>query len=93
MREVNKYVKNDIHHNNFIDNNPNAIFEYLPFSTLTTRWIRNYWDDWFGLGPKRIKGTFHIPIPHPINPQDLLYPWIDRDWLPRIIPYDIEVVI
>jgi nitrous oxidase accessory protein NosD len=43
--------------NNFIKNNVSAFFK----GSLGTRWIHNYWDDWIGIGPKRITGRFIYP--------------------------------
>ena len=42
-------------------------------------WNRNYWDDWFGIGPKIIFGSTWIGIP-----------LIQFDWFPAREPYDIQ---
>jgi parallel beta-helix repeat protein len=67
---------NEIHHNNFIDNDENV------FGNGNNIWKENYWDDWIGLKfrilrflPYRIKGTLLKNI----------------DWRPAKEPYDIEV--
>jgi parallel beta-helix repeat protein len=55
--------------NNFIKNNASAFF----LLSMRTRWVRNYWDDWNGTGPKIIKGSA----------------WVNFDWRPAKEPYDI----
>jgi nitrous oxidase accessory protein len=62
--------------NNFIQNTHNAYF--LQFSFIN-RWNENYWTDWWGLGPKLIKGKL----------DDVLIPWMNFDWHPAQEPYDI----
>ena len=71
--------------NNFIDNDINAYFE----DSFATRWVRNYWDDWFGLGPYAINGVFVIPNPDPNNPSEVKY-LKNYDWDPARKPNDIS---
>jgi len=59
--------------NNFINNSFSAAFS----KSFGTRWVRNYWDDWFGIGPKIIKSEDNIL-------------WVNFDWHPAREPYDIE---
>jgi parallel beta-helix repeat protein len=70
---------NVIKQNNFINNQKNAFFDMLlplefPFDN---RWIKNYWDDWVGIGPKIIRGSILYFIP-----------WFDFDWIHAREPYD-----
>ncbi|MEA2055032.1 MAG: right-handed parallel beta-helix repeat-containing protein [Candidatus Thermoplasmatota archaeon] len=67
--------------NNFIDNEENAFILYLlplkfPFCNI---WLRNYWDDWTGIGPYVIRGRILYVIP-----------WIGIDPFPAFRPYDID---
>jgi parallel beta-helix repeat protein len=57
--------------NNFINNNISASF----MKSIGTRWVRNYWDDWNGTGPKIIKSRSSA--------------WVNFDWRPAKEPYDI----
>jgi len=74
--------RNDIYHNNFIDNYFNAYYEL----SLWNNWDYNYWDDWIGLDeytgydffPKAIFGRLIRPII-----------WINLDWHPATEPYEI----
>ncbi len=87
-------VDNVVTRNNFIDNwgdsgKPkrwwgNAYFNYelnqWRFHRLNC-WRRNYWSDSHGILPKVIHGDYWIIFE---------IPWIEFDWRPRIIPYDID---
>ncbi len=42
--------------NNFIENDCNAKYD-IPLRISGDRWIKNYWDDYTGFGPKVIDGT------------------------------------
>jgi len=76
--------------NNFIGNEKNADFQSFFLGTFSKRWIRNYWDDWKGFGPKCIYGSLVILVKI-IPPEVKLFPWIERDWFPKYKAYDIEV--
>jgi len=70
--------------NNFIKNNISAFF----LGSLGTRWVHNYWDDWMGIGPKRIPGLFVFPW---VNWYDIVgIPYDNFDWHPAKEPYDIR---
>jgi len=75
-------IFNIIIQNNFINNLRNAYcdlgFGFYP--AFLNRWINNYWDDWNGIGPKRIPGRILIFIPRP-----------NFDWRPAQEPYKIGV--
>ena len=73
--------------NNFIANEQHATFSYDPAQRVftpffvnpqLTRWFRNYWEGHF-LGPKLIFGEM----------AGVSIKWINIDFLPRIIPYNI----
>ena len=68
---------NTIIGNDFINNTCNAFFKLR--SSFFNRWSRNYWDDWWGFGPKLVKGQIG----------KLLIPWFNFDWHPAKEPYDI----
>jgi len=74
--------------NNFIGNNPNAIFSnYVPF--IRNRWFGNYWDDNFILPGYRIKGEIVILIisVDPFEPsKTITYSWFNFDWRPALLP-------
>jgi hypothetical protein len=74
--------------NNFIGNNPNAIFSnYFPF--IRNRWFGNYWDDNNKLISYRIKGEIVMLIVSidPFEPsKTITYSWINFDLLPAKIP-------
>ena len=65
---------NNIHKNNFLENNIHAIF----YNSYFNSWKGNYWDDWTLLFPKPIYGTAFYWIP-----------LINFDWHPAKEPYDI----
>jgi hypothetical protein len=67
--------------NNFIENNVSASFSH----SILNRWIRNYWDDWSGVGPKIIHGS--IPLPWDPWNMDKAIPWTNFDWHPSQEPY------
>jgi parallel beta-helix repeat protein len=76
--------RNEIYHNNFIENYFNAYFEI----SLWNHWDNNYWDDWIGLDsysgydflPKAIIGRLIRPIL-----------WVNFDWHPALYPYEKEI--
>ncbi len=76
--------------NNFIGNKPSAFFA----NDFLTKWKQNYWDDYLGIGAKKIIGVFGIIIPNP-NPFGddivIILPWINFDRFPVKIPYDLGV--
>lgn len=49
-------------------------------------WVRNYWFNWDGRGPKEIYGIISIFLGHKIF---IPLPWLDFDWNPAGEPYDI----
>jgi len=64
-----------IKQNNFVNNTYHADFVTMWF----TRWTRNYWDNWDGIGLYVVQGIqtwYEIP-------------WYVFDWLPAQEPYDI----
>lgn len=70
---------NIIKHNNFIDNNQHASFDYasIHFFTYNT-WYQNYWDDCSRAILNPIRGEI----------VSLSIPWIDFDWYPLSEPYE-----
>ena len=72
---------NFVQRNNFIENILNAGFVW----SILNFWMRNYWDDWSGFGPKRIPGTF----PTLWNLSKVI-PWTNFDWFPVQEPYAWE---
>ena len=92
-----------IYENNFINNKfHTSVSRQGLFSdrkilrTITQNWSKNYWDTYIKLDPKPILGlqTLYImvwlgvfrPFPLPIA----VVPYIEFDWHPALIPYDIE---
>ena len=80
---------NLIKQNNFINNSNHSYFHGgILFNR--NRWINNYWDDWNGFGPYRIKGIlvlFWILIF--IYPFPIFIPWSVFDWNPASKPHII----
>jgi parallel beta-helix repeat protein len=72
---------NVIQKNNFMNNNKNANF----VTSFFNRWTRNYWDDWSGIGPKRIVGLLTYPW-DPWNDTKGI-PFVNFDWHPAKEPY------
>jgi len=73
--------------NNFIENNPSAFFA----NDFLTKWKQNYWDDYLGIGAKKIIGVFGIIVPNPNPFEDdivIMLPWINFDRFPARTPYD-----
>jgi parallel beta-helix repeat protein len=73
--------------NNFIGNKPNAFFA----NDFLTKWKQNYWDNYLGIGAKKIIGVFGIVIPNPNPFEDdivIVLPWINFDRFPARSPYD-----
>jgi parallel beta-helix repeat protein len=70
---------NTIRFNNFLDKKEEHAYFYFLFSNT---WDGNYWDDWWGFGPKIIKGYlweyYHIL-------------WFTLDRHPAREPYDIQI--
>jgi parallel beta-helix repeat protein len=69
--------------NNFIKNNNSAFF----IGSLGTHWVHNYWDDWMGIGPKRIPGLFVFPWENWYYVEGR--PYDNFDWRPAQEPYNI----
>lgn len=67
---------NRVMNNNFINNMCHASFSDY---ALWNKWVRNYWDNWIGFGPKRVIGKF----------KSLILPWYNFDWHPAKTPYEI----
>jgi parallel beta-helix repeat protein len=65
--------------NNFFNNFCNAYF----WNAFFNHWIKNFWDDWSGIGPYKIEGIF-APILPPI-----MINLTNYDWNPAKEPYDI----
>jgi len=63
---------NRILSNNFMENEMHAIF----YSSFQNWWLRNYWDNW------------KLPLPKPISGTFFGFPWIQFDWMPRVMPYE-----
>ena len=93
---------NNIHFNNFIDNQINAKYtndlQLLEIWKLLkgNNWYGNYWDNWNYILPKPIVGRtylyMYLYIP-PFNPIEIplgTYPSIGFDWHPTQEPYDIS---
>ncbi len=69
--------KNIITNNNFYENELNAFFSNTAFNI----WLHNYWQGWV------------LPIPKPIfgflvwSFREIAIPWLNFDWMPRMMPY------
>ena len=72
---------NNITSNNFIRNVMHASFYESRFNV----WFGNYWDDWISIFPRLIWGEKQIPF------RPYFIPWINLDWHPSSVPYDIPV--
>ncbi len=72
--------KNIIANNNFCKNELNAFFANAAFNI----WLRNYWSNW------------RLPLPKPIfgflvwSFMEIAIPWLNFDWMPRVMPYGDE---
>jgi len=74
-----------IYRNNFINNTCHVYFiERLRLAFDINTWIRNYWDNWVGIGPKILKGQMYTELVG-----QKLVPWINFDWIPAKNPYTI----
>ena len=73
---------NEIHFNNFIQNNKSAYFHRRIFDIYLNCWNRNYWDDHNSILPKIISGRIEYGYRKYI-------PWLNFDWHPAQEPYDI----
>lgn len=79
---------NTISSNNFIKNKVNAEIYVALFQKNT--WNKNYWDDFRGLGLKRIRGTLFIVFFEYSEFERLIeLPWVNFDWHPAREPYDL----
>jgi parallel beta-helix repeat protein len=67
--------------NNFINNDFNDEPQVRFQGSYCTRWVRNYWDDWDGVGPYEIEGVILIIF----GVKD----WYNYDRLPARKPYYI----
>jgi nitrous oxidase accessory protein len=90
-----KYGTVKISYNNFINNSWSITFQQtLPIRRQTPRnpiFVKNYYDDWRGIGPKVIMGLtliFVIP-PIPFYGIPIFIPGVYCDWHPAQEPYDI----
>jgi parallel beta-helix repeat protein len=80
--------RNTISSNNFIKNKVNAEI-YVKLSQKNT-WDKNYWDDFKGLGPKRIRGTlFFVFFEYSEFERRIELPWVNFDRQPAREPHDI----
>ena len=52
-------------------------------------WIGNYWDNWLGIGPQRIRGTLVLGIRFGEDGIAFGIPRIEYDWHPAKETYDI----
>jgi parallel beta-helix repeat protein len=76
-----------IQRNNFINNSRHVYFiERLRLAFDKNYWIRNYWDNWAGFGPKLLKGEMFTEWVGQI-----LVPWINFDWFPVNKPYILQI--
>jgi len=67
-----------IRRNNFINNTRHVYFiERFRFAFERNYFIRNYWDNWIGIGPKILKGEMFTEWVG-----QKLIPWINCDWTP-----------
>ena len=67
-----------IQNNNFINNTHHVYFiERLRLAFDRNYWMRNYWDNWIGFGPKILKGQMFTEWVG-----QKLVPWINFDWTP-----------
>ena len=83
-----------ITHNNFIDNEKHASFDFLIFYQVLllhyNNWNGNYWDDWQVRVPRPIRGSADIMFVFFTGATLIpIYPWIAFDWQPAQEPYDI----
>jgi len=79
---------NIILRNNFIDNDKNAYFVL----SRGNRWMNNYWDDWSGVGPKRIDGIVRQVFVGFYPDGSVKFKEIEGtrfDWFPAKEPHDI----
>jgi len=76
---------NTIERNDFINNSiNNAFFTYESYGVSHNSWLRNYWSDSkLGILPKFIHGERGWGF--------FFIPWLNLDWFPRKIPYNIGV--
>jgi len=65
-----------IKYNNFIGNAKDAYFE----NSMCNVWLKNYWDDWRGIGPMVIEGKLLV--------RGKEIKWFNLDYLPSREPYD-----
>jgi hypothetical protein len=87
--------------NNFISNSENIQFVIFPLccigikrtdieiingTAFSYRFNNNYWDNWFGLGPKIIKGKLGLSLK-----LSIFLPMFMFDWHPAKEPYDIPM--
>jgi len=76
-----------IQNNNFINNTHHVYFiERLRLAFDRNYWIRNYWDNWIGFGPKLLKGQMFTEWVG-----QKLVPWINFDWIPAHKPYTFQI--
>ena len=82
--------------NSIINNNFKECWYFLPWFEVSfidflkkDKWIGNYWDNWKGVGPKRIFGIMVIGIPLGEFGIPIPIPRFEYDWYPAKEPYDI----
>lgn len=76
-----------IERNNFINNTRHVYFiERLRFAFEKNNFLRNYWDNWIGIGPKILKGEMFTEWVG-----QKLIPWFNFDWTPAHKSYSIQV--
>ena len=76
-----------IQRNNFIHNTRHVYFiERLRLAFDRNYWMRNYWDNWIGFGPKLLKGQMFTEWVG-----QKLIPWMNFDWIPASKPYSIQI--
>ncbi len=82
--------KNEIHFNNFINNNKSAYFHCnFPRIIYRNNWNRNYWDDHQSISPRKIPGVIEWRDLWPFPLFQGSIPWYQFDWFPAQEPYDI----
>ena len=96
-------AKSMIKHNNFINNDKDVecsmslFIRTIPkYFYYKQNWINNYWDDWEMRIPKVIPclGTLFVIVFLPVKPFIIylpigLFPYLEIDWHPAKVPYDI----
>ena len=79
--------QNEIHFNNFMNNNISAFFHWVFPSICINHWNENYWDDHHTFFPKIISGILQFRDSD-VSPWYIS--WMNFDWHPAQDPYDIS---